>query len=238
MSPFFLGGLVPVVAGLLLVRTLPPAIVDTVPGGVPLPIDWGRHFLAYGSAWFQGFLEGGMLAFLALYLESIGVSAAGTGRLMGITMLGVLVFQVPVAWIADRIGRMPAILGCYAVVAIGLALMPVLAPSTGLAVCLFFLGACSGALYPLALAFLGDQLPQARMARAYAWFLAMECVGSQLGAASMGEARDRWGEGSMFAVGLAALVLVLGAWTIVSIWNRCRRAPHERKDDERRTASE
>src|SRR5262249_5039124 len=119
-SVFFLGGLFPVAAGLILLQTLPPAVVSTLPSATPLPIDWGRHFLAYGSAWFQGFLEGGMLAFLSLYLESIGVSAAGAGRLMGVTMLGVLLFQVPAAWLADRLGRMAALLACYVVVAAGL----------------------------------------------------------------------------------------------------------------------
>ena len=47
------------------------------------------------------------------------------------------------------------------------------------------------------------------LARAYAWYLAVECVGSQLGAAAMGKARDQWGDASMFAVGLTAVLLVL-----------------------------
>jgi hypothetical protein len=67
-------------------------------------------------------------------------------------------------------------------------------------------------MYPLGLALLGDPASDAGLARRYAWYLAMECVGSQLGAAGMGRARDVWGEGAMFAVGFAAVSLVLAGW--------------------------
>ncbi len=158
-----------------------------------------------------------MLAFLSLYLIALGMSRDAAGILFGVTMGGVIVFQVPVAWLADRVGRLPVLLGCYAVVAAGLALVPLCGPSVWLVICLFLLGASSGALYPMALAFLGDRLPPARLARAYAWFLAMECVGSQVGAAVMGQARDWWGEGSMFGVGLVALTVVMGAWGALAL---------------------
>jgi MFS family permease len=177
-----------------------------------------------------------MLAFLSLHLESLGMSADGAGALMGVTMAGVILFQVPVAWLGDRLGRLPMLLGCYVVVAAGLALMPGWSPSIWLAVWLFLLGACSGALYPLALALLGDRLPQAGLARAYALFMAMECVGSQMGAAAMGQARDWWGDTSMFGVGLAALALVLAIWGVSLVWQRCRQTPAKVTEEELRTA--
>ena len=223
MSAFTFGGLLPIIAGASLACVLPTCAVDGAPNPRSEPPDWGRHFLSYGSAFFQGFLEGGMLAFLSLYLMSLGMSRDTAGGLFGITMAGVIVFQVPVAWLADRLGRMPVLLGCYAAVAAGLALVPLCVPSVWLVICLFLLGASSGALYPMALALLGDRLPAAKLARAYAWFMAMECVGSQLGSAIMGQARDWWGEASMFGVGLATLAAVLGAWGGVALLNRRRR---------------
>jgi MFS family permease len=215
--PFVWGGCLPAAAGLALFRVLPRAAARA-PGPAPRePVDWSRDFLSYGTAWFQGFLEGGMLAFLSLYLITLGMSQDAAGGLMGVTMVGVILFQVPVAWLADRLGRLPVLLGCYTVVAAGLTLMPIWSPSMGLAICLFLLGACSGALYPLALAMLGERLPPAGLARAYSVFLAMECIGSQAGAAAMGQARHWWGEASMFAVGLAALTLVLGTWAVLVV---------------------
>jgi len=107
------------------------------------------------------------------------------------------------------------LLACYAMTAIALAALPWLQLSWALAVCLFFLGAWSGAMYPLGLALLGDRIAEANLAKAYAWYMAMECVGSQLGAAAMGEARDHWGQASMFWVGFAAVVGVVAAWVTV-----------------------
>jgi hypothetical protein len=74
---------------------------------------------------------------------------------------------------------------------------------------LFLFGACSGAMYPLGLSLLDANFSADRLAKAYAWYLAMECVGSQLGAAAMGAARDLWGGGAMFGVAALALASVL-----------------------------
>jgi uncharacterized membrane protein len=71
-------------------------------------------------------------------------------------------------------------------------------------------------MYPLGLSMLGDRIAESGLARAYAWYLAIECVGSQLGAAAMGAARDFWGGASMFVVGLAAVVGVLNVWWITT----------------------
>ncbi len=216
--PFFAGGLLPLAAGLMLHRMLPVAVTEPAVSTSMDSTNWARNFLSYGTAWFQGFLEGGMLAFLSLYLISLGMTADAAGDLMSVTMVGVIAFQVPVAWLADRFGRMPMLLVCYGVVGGCLVLVPVATSSLWLVICLFLLGACSGALYPLALALIGERLPKAALARAYALFLAMECIGSQVGAALMGQARDWWGEASMFGAGLAALATVLTIWILLNVW--------------------
>ncbi|HZZ81494.1 MAG TPA: MFS transporter [Gemmataceae bacterium] len=175
-------------------------------------LGWIGSFLSYGTAWFQGFLEGGMISFLSLFLIARGFSSEMAGVLMGATMIGVIVFQVPVGWLADRWGKAPLLLSCYGVVALGLLAIPTLSHAVALAASLFVFGACTGAMYPLGLSLLGDRLPDSALPRAYAWYLAIECIGSQAGAAAMGYARDWWGGEAMFAVGLAALVAVLTAW--------------------------
>ena len=208
---FYLGGGVPVLAGLVLLamfKRTPPVKTDTA----RIPLALGRNFLSYGTAWCQGFLEGGMLAFLSLFLLSRGFTKEMAGTLMSVTMLGVILFQLPVSWLADRYGKKPMLLGCYVVVALGLAAIPWLSGSIWLAVGLFCFGACTGAMYPLGLSMLSDRMPENGLARAYAWYLAIECIGSQAGAAAMGEARDAWGETAMFAVGLAAVGGVLVTW--------------------------
>jgi len=49
-------------------------------------------------------------------------------------------------------------------------------------------------------------------------FPAMECVGNLVGAAVTGQARDTWGEASMFGAGLTALALVMISWALLSVW--------------------
>jgi MFS family permease len=210
---FYLGAAAPVLGGLAVLTGLraEPATAPRQATGATR-FRWRRHFLSFGTAWSQGFLEGGLLAFLALYLEWRGLSAYAAGDLIGVTMVGVIVFQVPVSWIADRCGRVPVLLGCYAVAMAGLALVPFCPGTVILACCLFAFGACSGAMYPLGLALLGEGLSEAALARVYSWYLAVECAGSLMGAPAMGWARDLGGDDSMFTVGLAALGLVVAGW--------------------------
>jgi MFS family permease len=210
---FLVGGLAPVVGGLALVWKLPLAAPQPGSCATPSRLPWRTHLLSFGTAWSQGFLEGGMLAFLALYLKTRGFSADQAGDLLALTTIGVLVFQVPVSWIADRCGRVPVLLGCYGVVIAGLAAAPYCPGTISLASCLFVFGACAGAMYPLGLSLLGDGLGEGALARLYAWYLAMECAGSLMGPPAMGGGIDVWGESAMFAVGLAALGFVLALWT-------------------------
>ncbi len=212
--PFYLGSVAPAAGGLAVLAWLRIGPAEAAEPAVasPLPLQWRQQLLSYGTAWSQGFLEGGMLAFLALFLESRGLSAEGAGDVMGVTMIGVIVFQVPVSWLADRCGRRPVLLGCYAVAMAAMLLAPSCPAPFALAVCLFVFGACSGAMYPLGLALLGEGLPASSLPRVYSWYLAAECAGSLMGAPAMGRARDVWGQGSMFAVGFAALGLVLAVW--------------------------
>lgn len=215
---FVLASASPMAGGLAVWLWLQPGPAAAAEAAPPLTLEWRRHFLSFGTAWSQGFLEGGIVAFLALYLESRGLSAERAGDLMGVTTVGVMLFQVPVSWLADRLGRVPVLVGCYAVVIAGLALAPLCPGLVTLAVCLFVFGACAGAMYPLGLALLGDGHSEASLARVYSWYLAMECVGSLMGPPAMGRAMDRWGGWAMFVVGLAAVVSVLVLWAAI-----CRR---------------
>jgi MFS family permease len=208
-----LGGLVSVVGGTVLLtsRTWPaeppaePRQRSTIPF---LP-----NVLSFGSAWSQGFLEGGMVAFLAVYLEFLGLAHTEVSWLTSGIMIGVILFQVPVAWLADRWGRTAVLIGCYLVTAAGLGFLPGCgAASNWLRLWLLLVGACSGAFYPLGLAILGERLPPARLARASAWYLAINCGGSLVGPVISGMAMDYWGKPAMFLVAEGAVLSVLVLW--------------------------
>jgi MFS family permease len=227
---FFLGSIAPTVAGFALAAWLAWPVLSTARSSDAVPLVVHHKFLSFGTAWSQGFLEGGMIAFLSLYLMSrqggLSLSADAAGGLMAVLMVGVILFQVPVSWLADHLGKVPVLLCCYAVVVFGLIALPWLVPSLWLVGCLFLFGACSGALYPLGLSLLGEGMADHSLPRLYAWYMAIECFGSQLGAAAMGLGRDWWGESAMFTVGLAAILCVLVVWTILRAMHNRRQRIH------------
>jgi MFS family permease len=210
--PFVVGGAAAVLAGVVVWAWLPRLVSAEENSPARVPLHPGRNFLSFGTAWCQGFLEGGMVAFLSLYLLAKGLDLDRVSWLTSSIMIGVILFQVPVAWFADRLGRTRVLLGCYAVVIAGLTLLPWCGDSAWLALWLFLVGACSGAFYPLGLAILGERIPSTGLARANAWFLAINCLGSLTGPDVMGVMMDWWGNEALLYTGLASVVLVLGGW--------------------------
>ncbi len=170
-----------------------------------------RHLLSLGTAWAQGFLEGGTLTFLSIYLIGLGHGEDVVSGLMGGLFLGVILIQVPVAYLADRLGRLRVLLLCHLVLLAGLTSFPWCVRMGPLAAWLFVVGACCAALYPLGLALLGERVPTGSLARANAWYLACNCAGSLCGPVLIGLAIDAFGQRAQFAAGAVAVVVVLAA---------------------------
>jgi MFS family permease len=209
---FLLGGGAALVAAAIVMAGLEWPSIAEEPRQERSPLGFGRNLLSFGSAWSQGYLEGGMVALMPVYLLAVGLSETGAGWLMGGIMIGVIVSQVPVAWLADRLGRTVVLLGCYLVTTGALVLLYSGVNLKGMAVCLFLAGACSGAFYPLGLAILGERVAVAGLARASAWYLAINCFGSLIGPIVTGAAMDQFGKQAMFAAGAGAVLLVLASW--------------------------
>jgi MFS family permease len=207
-AAFILGGCVSMIAIVIVLAWLPWLQVQEDSRDTRVRLALGRHFLSFGSAWSQGFLEGAMVALLPVYLLAIGLSEGGVGWLMSGMMMGVILCQVPTAWLADRLGRTVVLLGCYVVTAAALAALFHGTSLSGLAVFLFLAGGCSSAFYPLGLSLLGERLQRSQMARAGAWYLAVNCSGSLIGPVVAGAATDLWGKHAMFLAGLAAVLVV------------------------------
>jgi MFS family permease len=214
-AAFLLGGLVSVSAGLFLLAQLPwpaePAEGYQRSGRIPMR----PNFLSFGSAWGQGFLEGGMVAFMSVYLLFLGLSENRVSWLTSAIMIGVILFQVPVAWLADRLGRTRVLLACYGATLAGLCFLSFCGDSVWLTVALFLVGACSGAFYPLGLAILGERVSGSQLAGASAWYLGINCCGSLVGPVVTGFAMERFGKASMFSVGAGAVLIVLAAWILL-----------------------
>jgi MFS family permease len=212
---FSLGGLVTVFGAVLAWIDMPASLHLPEPAKeVPLP--WRGGVLSLGTAWAQGFLEGGTITFLSLYLLGIGYAEGGVGLLMGGLFAGVVVAQLPLAWLADAVGRQRILIASHLVLLAGLLSVPFLRSALPLAAWLFVLGASCGALYPLGLSLLGERLPASAVARANAWYLASNCAGSLSGPLVMGVVIQAFGPRAQFAAAAAAVVAVLVADRLVS----------------------
>jgi len=173
------------------------------------PLPWRSGVFSLGTAWAQGFLEGGSLTFLASFLLFRGFTESATGNLVGCMFVGVILAQLPLSWLADRLGRIRVLIACHLLLGVGLLLLPLIEMPAALGITLLVVGACCGALYPLGLAVLGDRLPAADLACGNAWYLTSNCAGSLSGPLLIGLAIDAFGLSSQFVVGIAAIASVL-----------------------------
>jgi MFS family permease len=217
-AAFAAGGFAGAVAGVLVLAGLSRSETVREDGPAPRTWAWSRNTLSFGSAWCQGFLEGALIAFLSLYLLFLGLSETRVSWLTSGIMIGVIAVQLPLAWLADRLGRTGTLLGCYLVTGLGLGALPFCADSGWLTFWLFCVGACSSAFYPLGLALLGEQVPDTGLAHANAWYLMTNCLGSLTGPVAAGVAMDYFGKAALFVAGMMALIVVMTCWAASHVW--------------------
>lgn len=232
---FFLGGLAALAGGAVISLWKPAFPAEETGNSSSAPLELRRNFLSFGSAWSQGFLEGGMVALLPIYLLAVGLTVATVSWLMSGLLIGVIVAQVPLAWLADRLGRTRVLIGCYIVSMTGMGCLLVWLGVAWLAAWLFIVGACSAALYPLGLALLGDRTPPGSLARANAWYLTSNCLGSLTGPVIAGAAMECFGNDALFISGAGAVFLVLALW--VGTKDRRAAVEAERPNAPARTAA-
>jgi MFS family permease len=212
VTAFVLGGAGPLLGTLTIIVWRPSFPAPPAVEPEDISVSMVSNLPSYGSTWSQGFLEGGMVGLLPLYLLSVGFSESTASWLMSGVMMGAIVAQLPVAWLADRFGRLQLLITCHVLALLGLLGLLMSAGTLWLAICLFVVGACSGAFYPLGLALLGDRIPAACLARANARYLAVNSLGSLIGPAIAGAAMDGLGRMALFLTGAGAVGLVFAAW--------------------------
>jgi MFS family permease len=216
---FALGGLVTMASALVAWLGWPVGWVEPSrdrKGAVASPVPfrsrlgWSENMLSYVTAWIQGFLEGGLITFLSIYLLLRGYTEGEVSLLVGGLFAGVILCQVPLAWLADRLGRWQVLIGCHLLLMTALVSVRWCPGTPLLALSLFLLGTCCGALYPLGLALLGERVPQAGLARANAYYLASNCAGSLCGPALLGLVIDWFGQPALFLAGTLAVAVAVG----------------------------
>jgi len=171
--------------------------------------------LAVPLAMFAGFAcglgEQVAFSFLPVYAVGAGVSAETGALWLTAFVLGNVILQWPIGWMADRYDRRAVLAGCAAASAILVGLLPfVPAQSPAVIGVVLLWGGISFAIYPVGLALLGQHFQGGDIARANTAFSLLYILGGLVGRPLTGAAMDAIGDpglGGTLAVFYAAAAL-------------------------------
>lgn len=175
--------------------------------------------LALFTAFACGLGEQVAFSFLPVYAVGAGVSAE-TGTLwLSAFVMGNVVLQWPIGWLADHADRRLVLAGCTlasTVLVIALPLVP--AQSPGVIAVVMLWGGISFAIYPVGLALLGQRFRGGDMARANTAFSLIYILGGLVGRPLTGGAMDWLGDPGLGWT--LALFYVAACAAAVVAWRR------------------
>jgi MFS family permease len=80
------------------------------------------------------------VAFLPLYGADLGMTQAEAAKLLSVAMVGAVLFQLPIGYLADRFSTTAVMIGCGGLVALGCQFFPSVGSDLGLWVLCFVIG--------------------------------------------------------------------------------------------------
>lgn len=170
-----------------------PAIEHTADSGFTIVV------LAVPLAMFAGFVcglgEQVAFSFLPVYAVGAGVSAETGALWLSAFVLGNVILQWPIGWMADHYDRRAVLAGCTLASAILVALLPMVpAQSPAIIGVVLLWGGISFAIYPVGLALLGQHFNGGDIARANTAFSMLYILGGLVGRPLAGAAMDAIGD--------------------------------------------
>jgi MFS family permease len=164
----------------------------------------------------------GSLALLPPYGRAFGVGEATMATAIGVLIVGNILFQMPIGWLADRWSRRGTTMLLCALTVLGAALLPFAIGTTWATWALFFVwGSTAYGIYTVALIELGDRFSGSVLLAGNASFALMWGVGGMIGPPVFGTA--------MTALGPHGMPLMMGCLytmlMVVGFLRAPRRAP-------------
>ena len=142
--------------------------------------------IAMGTTALNSAIETAGLSFLGIYAVRLGWSETDGAQLITVLMIGAIILQLPIGWLADKVNRIGLMIGLTALSAISAFLWPLMLTVEWLAYpALFIWGGLFVGIYTTMLAIIGSQFRGADLVNIYA---AMGLL---------------WGAGALFAPTLA-----------------------------------
>lgn len=161
---------------------------------------------------FFSFFDSVVLSLFPVYASSHGYAVGIAAFMATVILLGDMLCQLPLGWLADRMDRPALHLACgVAAMAIGLGLPWLIAQPSLLWPALMLLGAVAGGVYTLALVLIGQRFRGRDLVTANAAAGMLWGVGSLLGPLLSGSLMDLGPQGVPVALALAAGLFVATA---------------------------
>ena len=188
-------------AGLALLVVVPllpywksaPAIEHTADSGFAIVVVAAP--LAMFAAFACGLGEQVAFSFLPVYAVGAGVSAENGALWLSAFVMGNVVLQWPIGWMADHFDRRAVLAGCTFASAVLVGLLPMVSAQAPAVVGVILLwGGISFAIYPVGLALLGQRFGGGDIARANTAFSMLYILGGLIGRPLTGAAMDAVGD--------------------------------------------
>ncbi len=219
-APFALGvaGMVLLAAPLIAARRLAPVLHD--PGRLSPRALVRLAPVATAAALTGGVAEFGYISLLPVYAVRAGAAGDTALQLLSVLLVGGMVLQFALGWLADRVDRLRLLAALGVGLAVLTALLAVVIAAGAVAfAAAFALGGVVLAFYALGLTVLGQQVPPGQLVLANAGFLMAYEAGAVAGPLLGGLAMDVWPPHGV------AVVIVAAGLGIAAYARRARRAP-------------
>lgn len=212
--PFYLGGGLALLSAVVLWTSAPPSppLAEEKVSGI-LRYIWMAP-LAMAATALNAALEAAGLNLLVVYAMQMGWSEQAATELLAVLMVGAIVLQLPVGWLADKYDRHKLLLACAALSTIGALLWPLALNVPLLAwLLMFFWGGVFVAIYTLIITQVGSRWTGSHLAGVYAAMSIMWGVGALIGPSLGGIAMSAFTHGLPY---LAALLC--GLFFLWALW--------------------
>ena len=184
------------------------------------------HFLPkapmlLGAIYVHAIFDGGMLGFLSVYGVRSGMTVETAALLLTALSFGNVFFQIPIGWVADKVGKTPMMIACFVLCVVGLAILPASIDSWWVWPLMLFLGASGFGIYTIGLAQLGDRFTGADLIAGTSAFSTAWGLGALTGSVVCGLAMNQLGPDGF----PQALLAILIAYLIVRILTNLKARP-------------
>lgn len=164
-----------------------------------------------------GLIDSAVLALLPVYGVQKGLDAETSALLLTMFVLGSVLGQIPIGWLADHVGRRSLLAWCTFVAMLSIGVLPLVIGDPLLTwAAMLVMGVAAGSFYVIAMAMIGARFRGADLVSVNAAFVFLWGSGDVAGPFLSGAAIDAMGPDGMPGVGVA----VCASFLVLILWRR------------------